>query len=231
MSNVSTVRILTPPATSDLTLLDTVRDELDITDRKHDKKLIRWIHNASAAIEDYLQRPLGLTQYEEEFKHEQIANLSLRRYGDPWKLRLRYYPITQVDSILIDGLVLDPVYWAFNADGFLTKLNTSSVPWLEAVGQAAWTDGYGNWVDPGRDVVITYWAGYELIGDLPRAIEQAVLVLIRHRWAVGSRDPTLRSESVGQILAQSYWNPTAAENASIPPEAQSLLAPYREVSI
>jgi hypothetical protein len=231
MSNVSTVRILTPPVTSDLTLLDTVREELDITDRKHDKKLIRWIHNASAAVQDYLQRPLGIAQYEEEFQHEQIANVALRRYGDPWKLRLRYYPITRVDSVQIDDQVLDPIYWDFNADGFMTKLHSSSVPWLAEFGQLGWTGGYGSWQQPGREVTITYWAGYELIGDLPRAIETAVLTAIRHRWAIGSRDPTLRSESVGQILSQSYWNPTSSDNAALPQEAVSLLQPYREISI
>ena len=50
----------------------------------------------------------------------------------------------------------------------------------------------GGWY--GAVISVTYAAGYSLLEDLPRPIGQACLLLLRHRWMTGDRDPTIRAE-------------------------------------
>ena len=118
---------------------------------------------------DYLGRPLTLETVFETFRP---PGGTFRGGGfpnhprDANMLRLSRYPVTSVASVVIDGTSLG----------------------LGPVGTRA------GWY--GAVIAVTYVAGYSLPDDLPRPIGQACLLLLRHRWMTGDRDPTIRAENV-----------------------------------
>jgi hypothetical protein len=88
----------------------------------------------------------------------------------------------------------------------------------------------GGWY--GAVIAVTYAAGYALPDDLPRPIGQACLLLLRHRWMTGDRDPTIRAENVSGVIDTQYCvGGLPGENAAVPPEAAALLNPYRGLRI
>jgi hypothetical protein len=156
-------------------------------------------------VVDYLGRPLTLETVFETFRP---PGGTFRGGGfpnhprDANMLRLSRYPVTSVASVVIDGTSLG----------------------LGPVGTRA------GWY--GAVIAVTYVAGYSLPDDLPRPIGQACLLLLRHRWMTGDRDPTIRAENVSGVIDTQYWvGGMPGENAAMPPEAAALLNPYRELRI
>jgi hypothetical protein len=172
-------------------------------------------------VVDYLGRPLALETVVETFRppggtfrgggfldHPRDADL----------LRLSRYPVTSISSVVIDGTALDPAAdWEIDAEPAL----------LYRLGPFGTLAGWY-----GAVIAVTYAAGYALPDDLPRPIGQACLLLLRHRWMTGDRDPTIRAENVSGVIDTQYWvGGMPGENAAMPPEAAALLNPYRELRI
>jgi hypothetical protein len=67
--------------------------------------------------------------------------------------------------------------------------------------------------------------------DLPPDIESATLMQLQHRKTAGSRDSTIRSESVPNVLTTTYATPVAGEDGAIVPAAACRLEPHREQRI
>lgn len=201
--------VVVPPASRDLTTLDVLREELEITDHKSDARLARWIHDASEQVVDFLGRDLAeQTTLETFFQattfHTRVAH----------RLLLRQWPVTAVNSIVIDGISWDPSF-------YLVRKPQGEVVNLDMYGRPSVWRGYR--------IEVNYTAGFELIGALPRAIERATLLLLRSWFAARSRDPSLRSESVAGIVTQTWFDPTAVRaGAAMPPEAAALLEPFKE---
>ena len=78
----------------------------------------------------------------------------------------------------------------------------------------------------GSETIVTYTAGYDLLDDLPPEVEQACLIMMKHRWSSRSRDPLLRQISVPGVQEETYWVGGIGENAAVPPEAAGLLAQH-----
>lgn len=205
----SNITVVTPPVSFDLTTLDVVRDELEVTDHRHDPRLTRWIHDASAQVCDYLGRDLAEQTVQETFF---MPLHGWERASD--RLLLRSWPVTSVTSIAVDG-----IGWA--AESYLIRKAEGEIINLDQFGRRSPWRGFR------ADVVYTH--GFGLIGDLPRAIERATLLLLRAWFAARSRDPALRSESVAGIVTQQWFDAaTVAANSGMPPEACALLDPYKE---
>lgn len=204
------LRVLTPADTQDLTTLDTLKDELGITDSSQDTRLQRWISDSSAQIADYCNRVFGWELVEETFQ-----TARLERHSE--ELRLSRWPVTEVDSVMVDGMALTTDDWEVDdRTGALYRL----------------ADGHRiRW--HGRTIVVTYGGGYHLLGDFPRSLEQATLVIMRQRRAAVIRDPSVRSENVPGVYEVSYFNPVSGSSTSddgaMPPEAASLLDRHRDI--
>jgi hypothetical protein len=201
--------ILTPPASSDLTTLAVVREELGLTDHANDSKITRWIHDASAQVVDFLGRDLALQTVEETFfvPLHQRERLSHR-------LLLKYWPAITVTSIVIDGIAWDSSF-------YIVRKPQGEIVNLDMFGRPAPWRGY--------QVVVTYTSGYSQ-ADMPRAIERATVLLLRGWYAARSRDPALRSESVAGIVTQQWFDPNAGQGGygGMPPEPAALLQPFCE---
>ena len=170
--------VLTPPSESDLTTLEVVKEELGIMDTGLDKMLSRWISEASATIGLVTNRTFGLEDLSETFRFDmQRTNLV---YEVP-PLRLSRYPVAELTS-LIDmstSLPIDPGSYDLDAEkGLIWRLSTMG--W-----RSLWWTGY-------QDLIATYTAGYDLPDGAPLPLQEAVLLLIKHRLAARSRDPNLR---------------------------------------
>ena len=215
----SILTVLTRADDYDLTTLDTLKEELGITDNSQDKKLSRWITESSAMIGDFLNRVLALEEVEEVFRQELYAPTP------SWDtaLPLSRFPVTQIESITSsDGTLLDPSAYVLDADPGL----------LYRAVDAPWWDYCGYW---GAGITVRYWAGYELVEGLPRAIEAACLTTLRYRSSSTTssgkaRDPNIRMERVYDLQEIQYFDRTASVNANdygLPSEVTAMLRPYR----
>jgi hypothetical protein len=208
LATQSIVAVLSSAPTRDLTTLSTAKSELGIVTGSDDAKLRRWISDASEQITDYLHRNLASESVQEIFR--------LRAWSDD-PLILSRRPVSTITSVTIDGdELVDPSLYELDAEPALLYL-------LDPNGfRREW---YGMYVR------VLYTAGYELLTTLPRSIERACLILLRHRQATGDRDPTIRQENVAGVLDTQYWIGGLGEDKAMPPEAAALLDPYREIPV
>lgn len=207
---MSILTVLVPASTSDLTTLAVLKEELGIKNSLQDSKLKRWITEASATIETYLGWSLSKATLQEDW---QWANRHSTRYG----LVLSRYPVISVTSITADGTaVLDPANYTIDPDkGLIYRLDVSGV-------RIHWNS---------LRLSVVYVAGYAAITDIPADIREACLIMLRHRYALGNRDPTIKSESVPGVLTSEYWVGGIGDNPAIPPQAIARLNPFREIFI
>lgn len=218
----SVTTVITPAANRDLTTLAVAKDELQITGSSYDKRLKRWITEESAAIERYCGRRLINETLQQEFHFRQDA-------GQISELKLTLWPVSEVISVTWDEVVLTPDQWNLDAEAGILKrwdsLSNCWVPWFD----------YPPWfyhVYP-TSVIVQYTGGYTLGVDVPPDIEAATLMQLQHRKTAGSRDLTIRSESVPNVLTVTYATPTGAPgaNGAIVPAAAARLDPHREQRI
>lgn len=87
-----TTRLLVAPATSALTSLAIVKDELDITDTSKDARLTRYINEESAGIARYCNRIFGLATWQDTFRLSRgVWGEGVREANNP--LTLRRFPL------------------------------------------------------------------------------------------------------------------------------------------
>jgi gp6-like head-tail connector protein len=221
MNAKSILTVVTPAQTRDLTTLATIKDELGVKDRAFDDRLRRWIREASGYIETYCNRVFAQEQVSELWRwapgwHNAPGHA---RRGDP--LCLRRYPVVSIDSLAEDdGDPLTTDDYELDAEhGFLWRM------WGQVSGQ-----GGSRYRWCAMKVVVTYTAGYALLGEAPYPLEQACQALIKHRWAARDRDPMLRSQVVPGVLEQQWWVAGAGQSG-MPPELVDLLEPFREDNV
>ncbi|MCL8385565.1 phage head-tail connector protein [Xanthobacter aminoxidans] len=200
--------IVMPASTADLVTLDDVKTELEITGTAADAWLNKVISRASAAAAQYCNRTL----VQEVVKDEFWAG----RDGYPWvlpggvaPLQLTRWPVTAVDSVLENGVVLsDPAdYRRQPGTGHLIRLDGNSWP--------------RKW--PALPIVVQYTAGYS---PIPDDLQDAVIRMVKARWFLRQRDPLLRQEETPGVYSATYWVSTGADGA-ITPDVSDLLDNYR----
>lgn len=202
MDSILTVTVAA--TTHDLTTLETVKDELGSPDVP-DATLRRWISDASNRCADFCNRVFGKETVSEEFA------LDRGRYADA--LVLSRTPVTTVVSVTVDDTVLDTSEYRTDASsGLLYRLCQGA--------RSIWT---------GCKIVVVYSGGFELLGDLPRTIEQACLILVRQRMSARMRDPMLKSLELPGVVTETYWVDTSGNGAEMPPDAAGLLERHRRI--
>lgn len=189
-----------------MTTLAVVKEEFAIRNSAQDSKLKRWITETSATVETYLGRSLGAATLQEDWAWE-------ARHSTKYALILRQYPVRSITSVTVDNTVLDPTSLVLDADkGLLYRVDSAGF-------RRHWN---------ALRLTAVYVAGYVAVADIPSDIRRAVLIMLRHRYAMGDRDPTIKSEQVPGVLSSTYWVGGIGENPAVPPEAAALLDPYRE---
>jgi uncharacterized phiE125 gp8 family phage protein len=192
--------IVTPATSYDLTVIETVRAELGITYRSEDENLARWITQASNIVARYCNRVFARETIAETFR---LAT----RESD---LLLSRYPVQSITSVQENDETLAATDYEVKLEnGVLTRLRDDS--------PACWSLG---------KIVVTYTAGYPLLGDLPYGIERAAITLVKQYRFANARDPQLRSENVDGIGSAGYFDGLEADGLS--PEVRGLLAEHRK---
>jgi hypothetical protein len=145
-------------------------------------------------------------------------------------LRLVLWPVTSILSVSWNDVVMTPDQWTLDAEsGLLRRYDYSQGCWLPWFDYPYYYFGYGSYYPSA--VVVQYIGGYTLGVDLPPDIEAAVLMQLGYRKTAGTRDPTIRSEAVPNVLSTTYAVALPSMNAAIVPAAAARLEPYREQRI
>lgn len=205
--------VLTPADSYDLTVLDTVKSELNITDTSQDAALSVLITQASGECAAYCSRVFGRETVQETFRADAIER---QRQEVQEKFILRRYPLESVTSVVIDGETLDPTLYESENDGSLYRLDSSG-------NEISWRF---------RKLVVVYVGGYELLGGLPSSIERATINLVKLMQSATSRDPLVKQESIPGVGEWQYWvGGIPGSVGNLPPDIQAMLDPYRWISV
>ena len=195
--------LVEPPETNDLTVLETVKEELDIEDDESDAVLSRMISEQSEVAAAYCRRALTQATIIDSFRFYSAFDAPLipsRR------------PVTSITEIVEGSTTLDVGAYEYDeTTGFIWRLDASGY-------RASWLAG---------KITVAYVGGYECLATVPRDIERAVLILIKESWYARSRDPRARSETVDGIGRTDLWVGTIPGGGALPAEATALLEPYR----
>jgi len=207
----SILTVTVPAATHDLTTIETIKDELDITGTASDERLYRWISEASGFIENYCGRVFAAETLSEMWRglSRHYANA-----GGRMPLILTRRPVFAITSVTVDGTALTADQYEMDpATGMLWRLSSDCrIHWCAA------------------KITVVYTAGYPLLGGLPYGIETACIETIKHRLAARNRDPNLKMQEIPGELVQQWWVAGANEEG-VPAEIRAMLDPHREISV
>lgn len=207
--------VMVAAASSDLTTLTAVKDELGISDGSQDAFLTRAIRQCSRIAANYCNRVFAQETVQDQcfIAREPWPN---QTPGGSQFLQLSRWPVTSITSVVEAGITLTAVtdYVAANNIGRLTRVDSSGCP-------VYW---------PPTQIVVTYQAGYVLPGSvgatLPDDIEGAVISLVRGRYYAKGRDPSVKSEETPGVLRTDYWVGPVGSGA-MPSDVQAILDDYR----
>ena len=197
-------------ATSQLASTDQLKTELGISpgDLSQDATILSAIMAASSTIETYLDRTLGTAAFVQT-KNYIVANQI------PDRIFLVKYPVsalTEFAFIWSDGATtdtLDSDEYFFEADEGIITLTSPGKQLIKdalyAAQGAASGSGY-------ITLSITHTGGYDLpedtdtaVMDLPEVISQACLDLARNAYYTRTQNPMVKSESVPDVLSQTFF--------------------------
>jgi hypothetical protein len=205
MKRIDTV--LVPAEDLALVPLDVVKEELGIPpeDTSQDARLTRYIAQVSAQIHTYTQRIFPLQTYRNEF---------YREWSDPdgSPLVVSAWPIVEIVSLTEDGVPVvapDDYIWKDKAGLVYRRTGAGFCPWAAAT------------------TVLDFSAGYAVI---PADLEAAALSWLSVRWGGGAgaaRDPTIRGETIPDLITVTYGSASSGADAtSMPAGVKDMLTPY-----
>jgi hypothetical protein len=210
-TNYRITRVIAPASSLALVSLDQAKVALGIdpADTSKDALIQQYIDQVSLAIDNYCDRTFVRQTYRDQNRY--VCNWLAP--GKP--LMTRQWPIPLDDggapvlTVSEDSALVDPVQWEVEIEtGSLYRLDTSA-----AVN--SWT---------GNLIVIDYDAGYD---EIPPDVQGAALEYLMVRWSSAGRDPALRSETIPDVISQTYTDTTIAGATAVPSGVRDWLAPYR----
>lgn len=227
---------MTPADSQDLTILDNVKLELGLTTTAEDTAIEMWIDQASGVVSDYCNRVFGQETVLETIRNRQ------RSYGPLWTgttggesgfsgagiiggfstigrehgaVVLRRNPVVSLTSVVEDGntLIENTDFECDYESGIMTRLDSDG-------NERRWYF---------KNLLVTYTAGYELLGTLPIAIERATITLVKLLRSAATRDPNLMSETIPGVRTVQYAVGKFGGTDSWPPqEVLNAIANYRQ---
>lgn len=196
-----TVIETTDDPSADLTTVDDYKTEHDITDNADDENIIARITRASNVIAGKCGRTLTLRHVVETFV------LSGEDYGASIGLQLSQYPVSEIESVEVDGSTLTAdQYEVSTASGLL----------------------YRKWCGWGCRIVVTYSGGYDLPEGAPLALVEACMRLVSSIADQTAEDGDVREVSDGDSRVV-YFGGTGSAGAAGAGEIDELIAPFRRM--
>jgi len=207
-TRISTV--ITPAASNWLVSLDAALDAASLTSDggAQDSQIGRQIGQVSAAINTYCNRIFVRQSYRDQFRG--VCYLGC---GKPLVLGQAPIAVDGGGDVVLtateDGTAVSLAEWEIDRGaGLLSRLDSSG-------GISSWS---------GTLIAVDYDAGYDLIPD---DVQAAALEWLSARWSTRGRDPALRSLTIPDVVAESYFDPTAASAAGMPSSVKTTLDQYR----
>lgn len=171
--------VVTAAATQHLTTLARAKVELGITVSTYDSQITAYISEASDLIAQYCGRDgFGRASY------QQTERLTC----DQDYILLDRDIAPEITAVTVDGVAVDAADYELDGS-FLYKL----------------TDDERTYWDAGK-TIIEYDAGFELLGDLPYALERACLDLVVNLYRGAGRDSAVRMDSVEGVGSTAYFD-------------------------
>lgn len=195
--------VVTVAGSRDLTTLETVKQELSITDSSKDAFIDRLIAEMSAFATTYCQR---------QFAQETLVDSFRPKSTVCSPLILSRAPVTSITSIVENGTALGAGDYEYDPEtGFVWRLNGSDQ-------RIAWQCG---------KIEVTFVGGYELLGDLPFEVERGVIEMVKEAFFAKTRDPMVKAEDVEGIGRQEFWVGNVPGGGAISQTAARYLDPHR----
>ena len=209
-------RVVTPAESFALVTLEQAKAALGIPagDTSQDAILTAQIAATSLAINNYCDRVFVIQSYRDQLRN------ACGCWGEP--VTTRQYPIV-VDAegvplvaVTENGGAVDPAYIeVYPETGAVYRLDATMAP-------AGWGAAL---------LVIDYTAGYETI---PEDVQGACLEWLTVRWHGIGHDPALRSETIPDLITQTYNTSDASSSGSataMPAGVRDWLQPYRIMTV
>lgn len=167
----------TPATTYDLTVLESVKEELGIKTNDRDARLRSLIRRASGIVADHCRRVFAKETVTETLRLVDRPHIALQRF-----------PVSSVTSVTADGSALGATLYEVDAKrGLLYRLSgTTRIAWCY------------------DEVVVKYTGGFALVTDLPHGVEAAAIEVVKSLYFGGTRDPNVRSVEVPGVISKSY---------------------------
>lgn len=189
----SILTVTTPAESEELTTLETVKAELEITVVDFDARLAAYITQASDDIADWCNTTFGKAGYTQTFFDGTQSDL----------LVLARKPILSVISIVEADQTLDPAadYMIDGEAGLIHRLPGNMQGWAwgwsgERPPSLRW-----GWAIP--KIVVVYEAGFDLLDGLPPTVERACIELVKSMW-FSTRDPALSQINIPGVVERRY---------------------------
>jgi hypothetical protein len=202
-------RIVTPADSLDLVTLDQAKDALGIpaTDTSKDAQIQQHITSTSNAINNWCDRIFAVQTY-----RDQVRN-ACGDWGEP--VVTRQYPFVLDDSgVPLVVVTEDSV--ALDATTLETDTDTGRLYRLDGAGSlASWASTL---------LVVDYTAGFN---PIPPDVQSACLEWVMIRYHTMGRDPTLQSETIPDLISQTYSGYNASGASAVPPSVRDWLMPYK----
>lgn len=191
-------------STHDLTVLETVKQELGVTNNNSDAFLARAISEQSAFAATYCQR---------QFVQETLIDLFRLHCATCEPLILSRAPTTSITSVVENTTTLSASEYEFDDDtGEVWRLNGSDQ-------RSSWAAG---------KIEVTFVGGYELLTTLPFEVERGVIELVKELYYAKTRDPMVKAEAVEGIGRTEFWVGSIPGGGAISVTAARYLDPYRK---
>jgi uncharacterized phiE125 gp8 family phage protein len=196
----STLEVITPAASLDLTILANVKEQLGIAGSAFDTRLQNWIKQASDAISSRCDRVFA----KETVKQTVFLDRPMR------DIVLDRYPVQSVTTVHGDGVLVAAADYAYDKQKALLLPVSSGT--------------LSNWCS--SKIQIVYIGGYELLPELPYDLERACITLVSHLYYNTSRDPMMKRIEVPGVDTIDYWVGGLNKEGKLPPDVEMLIAPY-----
>ena len=181
-----TVEVVTPPALTNLTELETVKEELGITDNSKDVLLARYMAEASEQIVSITNREFARQTWKETIPGFGRANLLLALAPIVSITSVKIDDSTVTDYVIKDakaGILYRSIGWPWSAQRSI-HLNLNPEP---------------NSEEP--VIEVQYSGGYLMPGDVsrnfPGDLESAAIEMVKIKYHSKDNNPTLANIRVG----------------------------------
>lgn len=211
--------VVTAATSKQLTTLETVKGDLNISGTAEDLYLSRLIDRASAAVCTYLNVPMandGSCTILKETLEQSFWRSPWYRGARHSDLVLARRPVGAVASIVVGNTTIDPDdYEIDGACGIIRRLPftfNSQFSWL-----------------PNAKTVVRFDGGWVMAADdtrtLPFDIEEQIIALIKSARSAKLRDPLIKSIQTVDVDAIEYWVGAVGDDA-LPPDIAAKLDGY-----